>query len=1005
MADDVVRIVDIKYTTPGADAAAAAHEKVAGALGDVVVAADKTEKANASVGRSYESLQKRVDVTYRAMAQQQTALADLDKAKGAGLVTDQRYAQLQGLIAQRYNETVSAAGNAGKATAGFTATAGLARHELINLSRQAQDVAVSLGSGQSFGTVLLQQGSQIGDVFANSTGTLKGFFSQIAEGAERILTPARLVGGAVTAIGISAVVAGHSWAEAHRDIEKALIGIGRTSGANVEDVNRVAAQAALATNTSFADAQAGATQLLQSGAVYKTTFAELNLLTDKFALATGTTTVEAAKKLGEAFADPVKGAQSLNKEYGFLSAATLQQIRTYQELGNAQAAQLTLIKAFEPTLDQLNEKTGTLTTAWRGLWNAGSNVASMLGSALSGGSDEEQLSRLKSQRSQIVSQNSVVGPSGKLELPDPELIAGINKQIAEFEARIAAAGAAASTAHLDKLGLQVDAITRAVLPAIEQLSQLEQAYNKLATAKELGASDPESDAAGRAIQVQRALLIESSAEAERYNQRVAEIALSYDDVGTSTALALQASQNQLPVISAIGGAAKMAAQYAADYANAIDKGKTATEAAAIAADRLGKSQAAAAASAAQTTQGLKNQNDLAAAGMVITKGRSALQIADAQASAVEDERRIASAQAYEAVIKQIGDTEEGRAAAKERANEVERSYDEKALAAKQRIEEILDRIHEKNLAWQQDMLGVSAAAQQVAAAAQQAAEAWENAARAASDAAGGSFGGFDVPQGTQYTSTVADPLAYLSNQTTTDLVSQVFAKGGTLYDAINKVQGAQNSSGLYGSSGQLTDENKTSTLQQLYQLVNAQTTDKTVQLQNDYKFLAWLQSRPETIQRDQAIVSLTSDINSLTKAIQDNTGATSDLTASLPPVLSSLYRSGNVKGFGFGDGGIMTPFGAAGLRTYGDGGVVSAPTILGIAGERYQPEAIIPLKNGAVPVQLSGAPGRGGAVYNISAPVTLNIMVGSDDAGAAIQQSAVQATMDLQAMIEGFARR
>ena len=81
---------------------------------------------------------------------------------------------------------------------------GLARHELINLGRQAQDVGVSLASGQSPFTVLVQQGSQIADVFATSSGTLRGFFSQAIGWAGRFLTSTAGIATSVAAIGVGA---------------------------------------------------------------------------------------------------------------------------------------------------------------------------------------------------------------------------------------------------------------------------------------------------------------------------------------------------------------------------------------------------------------------------------------------------------------------------------------------------------------------------------------------------------------------------------------------------------------------------------------------------------------------------------------------------------------------------------------------------------------------------------------------------------------------------------
>lgn len=75
----------------------------------------------------------------------------------------------------------------------FTKRVGLARHELVNLSRQAQDIAVSLAGGMSPLTVLMQQGSQVFDIFQSSKGSIGGFGAQVLG----VLTPARLLGGVV----------------------------------------------------------------------------------------------------------------------------------------------------------------------------------------------------------------------------------------------------------------------------------------------------------------------------------------------------------------------------------------------------------------------------------------------------------------------------------------------------------------------------------------------------------------------------------------------------------------------------------------------------------------------------------------------------------------------------------------------------------------------------------------------------------------------------------------
>lgn len=97
---------------------------------------------------------------------------------------------------------------------------GLTRSELVNLSRQIQDVGVSLAGGQSPFMVLIQQGAQIQDIFSSSGAgagaALKGFAAQLAS----LVTPARVAGAAgaaafatITAAAISAINASASLTE------------------------------------------------------------------------------------------------------------------------------------------------------------------------------------------------------------------------------------------------------------------------------------------------------------------------------------------------------------------------------------------------------------------------------------------------------------------------------------------------------------------------------------------------------------------------------------------------------------------------------------------------------------------------------------------------------------------------------------------------------------------------------------------------------------------------
>lgn len=88
---------------------------------------------------------------------------------------------------------------------------GLTRYEMINLSRQIQDVGVSLVSGQSPFMVLAQQGTQVADIFGSSkTATVGGALRQIGSTVASVLTPMRLLVGGVAAVGVGFAVAANS---------------------------------------------------------------------------------------------------------------------------------------------------------------------------------------------------------------------------------------------------------------------------------------------------------------------------------------------------------------------------------------------------------------------------------------------------------------------------------------------------------------------------------------------------------------------------------------------------------------------------------------------------------------------------------------------------------------------------------------------------------------------------------------------------------------------------
>ena len=116
------------------------------------------------------------------------------------------------------------------------AATGLARDEMVNLSRQVQDIGVSLASGQSPFMVMIQQGTQVGDIFANTKGSIAGFAAQIGRAAFSI-------GGLVVGVaGLAAGLAILSYSAISN--EKALANLSERAGSSVANMRALQSAAA-----------------------------------------------------------------------------------------------------------------------------------------------------------------------------------------------------------------------------------------------------------------------------------------------------------------------------------------------------------------------------------------------------------------------------------------------------------------------------------------------------------------------------------------------------------------------------------------------------------------------------------------------------------------------------------------------------------------------------------------------------------------------------------------
>lgn len=919
---NVIRTITIKGQSQDLDKVSGEVRKLAGEMQNVAVVSDRSAKGVLSLEDAWKKQTLKLDEAARAQANIARETSIADRAQREGLITQQQHAERLGLIGQRYAVATVQAGK-------FAGQTGLNRYELLNLSRQMQDVGVSLAGGQSPFVVLTQQGSQILDVFQATNGTVRGFFSQAIGWAGRFVASTAGVVTGVGAIAAGALYAAGAWQESQRDIEKALIGIGRRSGVTANDINQIARTASSATGLTIGEAREAATEFAKTGAIYKDNIQAASLVTKNFAIVTGQDAKEAAQSLGAALADPAKGADELNNKLGFLDGKTRELVITLANQNRVQEAQKILLDGVAGSVAKATDTLGPFEKAWLAVGKAASSVKNTVGAALSPNTEQENLAALTARRDQLQSGSGIGlfnqrGNQGE--------IARLNAEIEKLQANLAKAAAAAADDRFKQFSIEADNAVRALQPQIAQLQAVEKALADIKRAQTdanvggkqgLGSLNDPATRAGQAASIN---LQESAAQADRLNQITLNIASNYRDVGVETAKVLINLEGAREVAAAVTGAEQLRAQEVARTVQLYLEGKTIIEASAIASAERAVSEAAINAQVENQVHALEQSTELIKARQ---KGTEAT---------------VKAEQAYENAIRAGADASV--------ANDLRL-----ATLANERA-----RLNER----------IAAAAERTAQAAAEAQRRWEAAARALKfipfyllDTLGLMDKLFDSKQGGK---SQFNPEGYKSTSTTFDMgsyadqINRLLSTGKSTGDAFNQllsggltkspdISGGINS-GKTGSSSSLggplgLDTEKLAALDRLIATMSED--QQKIAIASEIRAL---QSMGGSLERDEAIKRLTDSLAQLTDATKDNTSATAAMTDVLSPFYSSDPRRTHLGFRAFAGGGIMTSHGMLPLKQYDGGGIANSPQV-SVFGEGSSPEAYVPVPTGRIPVTIN----------------------------------------------------
>lgn len=311
---------------------------------------------------------------------------------------------------------------------------GLARHEMINFGRQAQDVFVSLASGQGVMTVLIQQGTQIFDIFATSKGSFGGFLSQIVPTIVRALP-------IVTALTVAAgaLYAAFNVSSEKQGLANSLLGAGRGSGLGAGELENLARQSSAAANITMTNARLIAAEYVRLGSIAATNLPKLTQITKDYAGATGKSMADSAKELASALADPTRGAEMLGEKIGTLDATTVRMIRTATDFNDKLRAQKLLMeevgRAAAGAADLAQSKWDRFTTS---VGNGLNKVKEAVASPFVDNTLQEQVDAQRKLVKQLEDVNKQRGGRRNASVDPSENEVAARKRLADLEAELAA---------------------------------------------------------------------------------------------------------------------------------------------------------------------------------------------------------------------------------------------------------------------------------------------------------------------------------------------------------------------------------------------------------------------------------------------------------------------------------------------------------------------------------------------------------------------------------------
>jgi phage-related minor tail protein len=431
------RQINAEFGKVSAEGVRASFAQIAKLQDHLVDATTAGEKGIAAALRAQIDVRERVQRA--AIAQLDTQLAIAKATGNSAQVRELQqvlalYQQIQKQRAVGVAGSVGLAGAEGVVDAlsggGHGGSGGLNRMQMMELGHSARATFDALAAGASPMRVLAMEGPRVVQALGSGEGGVAGVLKGLASSIGPVALTFGLLGAALAAGVISAV----QYVSHVREIETALAGVGRASGATVGQVQAIAEAQAKAGTITQGGAEKIEAALLTTGRVTSENLSEATTVVREFAEVTHTKLTEASKDMAKAFADPAKGAHDLGVEFGLLGEEQVKEIERIQKHEGRAAALKKLLEDLDAELKRSGsalsdhaEGWAAVATAIGSAWeNLGKYVA--LAAGLAG--DNAKLTSLKSIRDNYASSGDA---SLQAQLPD------LDNQIAALQAKVDAA--------------------------------------------------------------------------------------------------------------------------------------------------------------------------------------------------------------------------------------------------------------------------------------------------------------------------------------------------------------------------------------------------------------------------------------------------------------------------------------------------------------------------------------------------------------------------------------